>query len=118
MTRAGDSLRQWLEAAPPGTTVRAEEILARLETPAVTPDESAPPTPAERLWSCPPNTRYTVEELAAALHRPKSYIYSLTAAKAIPFSKLDGNLVFVALEIRQWVVDREERINGAIRRVH
>ena len=113
MTRAGDSLRQWLEAAPPGTTVRAEEILARLERPAVTPDESAqPPTAAERLWSCPPNTRYTVKELAAALHRPPSYIYSLTSAKEIPFCKLDGQITFIVSEVRSWVLDREERING------
>ena len=108
MTR--DSLRAWLEAAPPGTTVRAEEILARLDTPEPVSDPAPEPTAAERLWSCPPNTRYTVKELATALNRPTSYVYSLTAARAIPFSKLDGHIVFVASEVRAWVVEREERV--------
>ena len=122
------TLRDWLEECPPGTLVRAGEILARLDASDVpngihddlTTYGKVGTTAAERLWSCPDQTRYTVTELAAALNRPKSYIYKHTANRTIPFTKIDGQNTFIVSEVRRWVVDREERINGngVIRRVN
>lgn len=69
----------------------------------------------EKLWACPAETRLGVRELAEALGRPKSFVYrltSITAARAgktpLPHRKLDGELVFVAAEIRAWLSAQEE----------
>ncbi len=109
------ALRAWLEDLPAGTLLPAGELVAHLDTagsPGINPAERTPePTAAERLWSCPDHTRYTVKDLAACLGRPTSYIYALTSAKAIPFTKLDGQITFIASEIRRWLVEREERVS-------
>ena len=105
------ALRAWLEDLPAGTLLPAGELVARLDTagsPGINPAER---TAAERLWSCPDHTRYTVKDLAACLGRPTSYIYALTSAKAIPFTKLDGQITFIASEIRRWLVEREELVS-------
>ena len=107
------ALRSWLEDLPAGTLLPAGELLARLDTTGSPPDSprvAAVPTAAERLWSCPDQTRLTVVELAEALHRPASYVYGLTRSGMIPHLKLDGHVVFVASELRAWLVEREERI--------
>ena len=107
------ALRAWLEDLPAGTLVPARELVARLDTtgpPPVSPHVAAEPTAAERLWSCPDQTRLTVVELAEALHRPASYVYGLTRSGTIPHLKLDGHVVFVASELRTWLAEREERI--------
>ena len=79
------------------------------------PAEAETPTPAatswrERLWTCPPETRLNVSDLAEAMGRPKSWVYQQTSARSIPTHKLDGALVFVAREIREWLNQREELI--------
>jgi hypothetical protein len=71
----------------------------------------------ERLWCAPPETRLTVEEAAQALGRPTSWVYRRTSPAAlarterspVPHRKLDGELVFVAGELRDWI-----RANEAI----
>ena len=107
-------LRTWLEDLPAGTLVPAGELVARLDTtaaPRIDPVERpAEPSAAERLWSCPPETRLTVADLSAALHRPASYVYGLTRSVMIPHLKLDGHVVFIASELRTWLAEREERI--------
>ena len=108
------ALRSWLEDLPAGTLLPAGELLARLDTTGSPPEAphvaAEQPTAAERFCSCPDQTRLTVVELAEALHRPLSYVYGLTRSGMIPHLKLDGHVVFVASELRAWLVGREERI--------
>ena len=64
----------------------------------------------ERLWTAPPECRIGRVELLEAVGRPKSWLYRHTKAKAndrIPHRKLDGELVFVVGEIREWVREHE-----------
>jgi predicted DNA-binding transcriptional regulator AlpA len=68
----------------------------------------APPSWRERLWSCPADTRLGVLEIAEALGRSKAFVYRLTRTKDIPHRKLDGELVFRAADIREWVQRRED----------
>lgn len=107
-------LRAWLEDLPAGTLVPAGELVVRLDTtdaPRIDlAEHPAEPTAAERLWSCPPETRLSVADLSAALHRPASYVYGLTRSCMVPHLKLDGHAVFIASELRTWLAEREERI--------
>ena len=107
-------LRTWLEDLPAGTLVPAGELVARLDTTCAPridlAERPVEPTAAERLWSCPDQTRLTVAELAEAFHRPASYVYNLTRTKAIPHLKIDGTVTFIASELRTWLAEREERI--------
>jgi len=69
------------------------------------------PTWRERLWIAPPETRLGVEELSEAIGRPKSWIYRHTSAKSglvqLPHRRLDGALVFLAGDVRQWLAQQE-----------
>ena len=47
--------------------------------------------------------------------RPKSWVYQQTSARSIPTHKLDGALVFVASEVREWLNDREEQVVAPLR---
>ena len=66
----------------------------------------------ERLWSCHCETRLGVRELAEAVGRSRSWVYRHTSPKSgfplIPHRKLDGELVFVVSEIREWLMLHEE----------
>lgn len=70
--------------------------------------DGASPSWRERLWACPAETRLGVLDLAEALGRSKGFVYRLTRSKDIPHRKLDGELVFRAGDIREWVQRREE----------
>jgi len=65
----------------------------------------------ERLWLAAPDTRLGVAELLEALGRTKSWLYRHTGPNSpgtrIPHRKLEGELVFVAGEICNWVRDNE-----------
>ncbi len=65
-----------------------------------------------RLWDCPPGTRLSVRDLAHAVGRPRSWVYRHTSPKGdlapIPHRRLDGLLVFLAGEIRDWLAANEE----------
>ncbi|CAN5872266.1 hypothetical protein BH11GEM2_BH11GEM2_06700 [soil metagenome] len=111
----------WLEAAPASTTLSAADLLGVLaplaaQQPATTPlsvSEALGTTWRERLWSVPPETRLGVREAAEALGRPKSWVYRHTAEKGmgedrLPHRKLDGELLFVAGELRAWLTTHEE----------
>ena len=50
-----------------------------------------------------------------AVGRPKSWLYRRTKAKAkdrIPHRKLDGELVFLVGEIREWLRAREDIVEA------
>ncbi len=67
---------------------------------------------AGRLWTCPPETRLGVRELAEAVGRPRSWVYRHTSPAGdlapIPHRRLDGLLVFTAAEVRDWLRANEE----------
>src|SRR5207247_3862568 len=77
----------------------------------------APATWRERLWTVPPETRIGVAELAEALGRPPSWVWRHTGPKApgarLPHRKLEGELVFVVSEIRQYVREHETVVVAA-----
>ncbi|MGQ0641208.1 MAG: hypothetical protein ACT4P6_10635 [Gemmatimonadaceae bacterium] len=81
-------LRDWLERAPGGTMLPAAEVLAQLNHGEVgapnysRADHAAPVSWRERLWTCPPETRLGVAELAEALNRPKSWVHRHTSQKS------------------------------------
>jgi predicted DNA-binding transcriptional regulator AlpA len=68
----------------------------------------------ERLWQVLPDTRLGVAELLEALGRNRSWLYRHTGPKSvharIPHRKLDGELVFVAGELREWILEHEVTI--------
>lgn len=108
------ALRAWLEAAPPGTLIDARALAQLL--PAGEVQTSGNPTPApltwrERLWTVPPETRIGMAELCEALGRPKSWVWRHTGPQSpgarLPHRKLEGELVFVVGELRQYVRDHE-----------
>jgi predicted DNA-binding transcriptional regulator AlpA len=67
----------------------------------------------ERLWSAPADARIGRDELLEALGKSQSWLYALTSQKTklsrrIPHRKtVDGELVFVVGEIRDWLRSRE-----------
>lgn len=110
----------WLEQVPIGTLVPASAVLAQLRDVAptamtATPEPAAALEPRswrERLWTAPADARLSVTDVAQAIGRPKSWVYRHTSPASglvlVPCRKLDGELVFLAGEIRQWVKDHEE----------
>jgi predicted DNA-binding transcriptional regulator AlpA len=117
------SLLRWLDAAPAGTTLGAQQLLDVLTPIAASADVCTPAAPVletpaltwrERIWTVPAETRLGVVEMAEAIGRPKSWVYRHTSAKAgqpqLPHKKLDGELTFVAGEIRTWLRENEETI--------
>lgn len=114
-------LRSALEALPTGTLVPRDQLLALLDEEGGRPPHRPEPLVnlqvseswRERLWTCPPDTRLGVEEMVEGLGRSKSWIYKRTAPKAesrIPHRRLDGSLVFLAGEVREWVRAQEETV--------
>jgi hypothetical protein len=107
-------LRRWLATAPPGTLVPARELLDALEVEPEPEAVASEPTWRERLWTAPPETRLGVREVAEAVGRPVSWVYR---ARALPRRKLDGELIFLAGEVRDWVTSREEVVQAPVPRV-
>ena len=106
-------LARWAADAPPGTLVPAEQLAELLEHLADTPAETATPATPWRvlLWSCDPETRLGRDELLEAVGRPPSWLYRHTGPAAehrIPHRRMEGQLVFVAGEVRRWLREREE----------
>jgi len=112
-------LVRWCERAPVGTLLDARTIagiltgLAPEDAEPIPPTEpvSDPPTWREKLWTVPAETRLGVREVAEALGRPRSYVYSHTGPKAsdpLPHRRLDSAILFTAGELRAWIRDRED----------
>jgi len=131
--RVPDGLRQlvdWLGAAPSGTSVPAAALVDLLTPLLATRPTVVQDTPQalstswrERLWVVPPETRLGVGDVAESVGRPKSWVYRRTGklgSKApLPHRRLDGELVFVAGEIRTWLAQHEtvmaEPVHGLAR---
>jgi len=68
----------------------------------------------ERLWTCDPQVRIGVPELSEGVDRPKSWVYRAARGNGscppLPHRKLDGQLVFVAGEVRRWLVEHEQTV--------
>lgn len=102
------------DALLPAVWVRALVEELHVEPEPVTDPELAEQTWRERLWTVPADTRLGVVEVAEALGRPKSYVYARTGESAedpLPCRKLDGTLVFLAGELREWIQEREEVVH-------
>jgi len=69
----------------------------------------------EQLWTCPPDTRLGVREVAEALGRNRSWVYRAAAAgrgaKRLPAARLGRELQFRAGEVREWI-ERTETTRG------
>ena len=109
------ALRALAAALPPETAVPvpAGQLLGLLDGDAGQPAHSLPVQPShstwrERLWTCPPDTRLGVREVAEALGRTRSAVYRLVANKRgphrLPAARLAGQLVFEAGVVRAWLV--------------
>jgi hypothetical protein len=71
----------------------------------------APLTWRERLWTVPAETRLGTREAAEAIGRPVSWVYRRTGEHCpnapLPHRRLDGELVFLAGELRAWLEEHE-----------
>jgi len=129
-----EELRRALDALPDAAliTLRVIELrevlidltregmgaMTRITVATVPPLSAAPRMAArivtwrERLWTCPPDTRLGVREVAEALGRPKSWVYRAVASARgvhrLPAARLNGELVFEAGAVREWI-EREAR---------
>lgn len=81
--------------------------------------EPVPPEPTtwrERIWTAHPDTMLNTREVAEAIGAPPSRIYAMTCSTKdpeirarrrdsppIPFTKMDGSLVFRVGEVRGWL---------------
>jgi len=89
-------------------TERLARAIADIITDAARPAAiAAPESWRERLWTCDPNVRLGVVELAEALGRSKAFVYRLTRQNKIPFRRLDGELVFRVGDVRVWLQKHE-----------
>jgi predicted DNA-binding transcriptional regulator AlpA len=115
-------LLEWLGSAPDGTSIPAASMHRLLsEMTDAEPDVPVPaaaPDPVAsswrtRLWTVPAETRLTLPEAVEALGRSRSWVYKRTGPKSperLPCRRLEGELEFVAGELRQWIRDHEEVI--------
>lgn len=113
------NLLRWLRAAPAGTTIPAA-TLAELLDGAAAVEPTPPPPPSEpieftwreRLWLVPAETRLATRDVCEALDKSRSWLYGHLAEhrgpRRLPHRKLDGELVFVAGEVRAWLRATED----------
>lgn len=120
-------LHRWALRAPASVSMPVRDIAALLAPLLESePKEGRlapiPSTWRERVWTCPPQTRMTAAEVAEAIGAPISRVYGWThrtenpellrrrreQGRAIPFRKVDGALVFLAGEVRDWLRERAE----------
>jgi hypothetical protein len=130
-TKGKTGLLERLRGLPLGTLVPVEAILDALADDAGAENEvpqgginglpngisETPQLQSWRtlLWTAPPECRIGREELAEAVARPRSWVYRHTQAKAerrLPHRKLDGELVFLVGEVRQWLKESEEIVQA------
>lgn len=112
-------LLAWLRAAPEGTMISASAAIGLLEALPMPPEpvQCTHSEPGESpwsamLWLAPAETRLGVPELLEATGRSKSWLYRHTGRNGgcsrIPHRKMDGELVFLAGEVREWLQTHEE----------
>jgi len=106
------SLRDLLAELPPEAMVPVSWIRTRLEEEEAEP-EPVPVEPSwrELVWTCDPERRLGVREVAEASGHCLSWVYRRTmsgATEPIPHKKLgNGELVFRSGEVREWLRQRE-----------
>ncbi|MDB4914774.1 MAG: hypothetical protein JWM95_2418 [Gemmatimonadetes bacterium] len=76
------------------------------------PEHAVASTWREKLWTCPAETRLTVNDVAEALGWSRSNVYHRLRPDgplgALPHRKQDNNtLVFLAGEVRSWINQHE-----------
>jgi predicted DNA-binding transcriptional regulator AlpA len=105
-----DELRRAAELLPPGASVTLprEALLDAIAAPvSLDIETTGAATWREKLWTCPGDTRLGVPEVAEALNRPVSAVYRAVAKKEgahrLPASRLGGELVFTAADVRAWI---------------
>lgn len=110
---------RWLREAPEGTTVPVSAVLPLLDAleaepePAPEPQLVVPTSWPDLLWIVPAERRMTTKDVALALCRSRSWLYThLSGENAIPHAKLDGELVFKAGEVRAWLRDSEDVVRA------
>lgn len=110
--------RAALDALPDDALLPAgwvRELVEDVEPEPAAVHEPTPETWRERLWTVPADTRLGVVEVAEAMgDKPRSWVYARTGPAAedpLPCRKLDGTLVFMAGELREWIEDREEVVH-------
>jgi hypothetical protein len=94
------------------------------DKPGAAPAEPAVPlgicdvTWRERLWTVPSETRLGAREVAEALGRGIDFVYRHTGPgtsnRRIPHQKIDGALVFVVAEVRDWLRQAETAISTPV----
>lgn len=113
---------EWLAAAPAGTMLDAAAVRATLEQCASVDRAAVPITPPlrmswrERLWMVPPETRLGLREACEALDRSEKWLRIRLRTGGdgrIPHRKLDGELQFLAGELRDWLNTHEHIISHA-----
>ncbi len=113
----------WLEHAPEGTTLSAAAVLEqlrdveiRIESRAENREPRSEPTWRERLWTAPAETRLGVRDVVEATGRSAHWVYRHARGadgwSRIPHRKLDGELVFLAGELRTWLTKTEQRADA------
>ncbi|HLA88888.1 MAG TPA: hypothetical protein VJL28_00470 [Gemmatimonadaceae bacterium] len=129
MPSVAERLRAIADALPDGAAVTIPAAAVRewlAEEPTTAPPApvavAEPLTWRERLWTCPPDTRLGVRELAEALGRSRDWCYRATNATRaaehgrdpLPCQRLDGVLVFTAGAVRRWLQASECVVNPAL----
>ncbi len=134
MSAHPDPWRNYLRAIPPDlpdderlpVPVGVLRALVAGETasdaaPAAEPVPPAEPSWRERLWTAPGETRIGKAEVCEALGRPESWLYRHTSKRSttgenayprIPHRRLEGELVFLVGELREWVREHEEVVQA------
>ena len=108
-------------AALTATAAALRQVADALDALAAQPMSAPLPAPPpiapawrERLWSCPSETRLGVRQVSEGTGRPRSWVYracrGTETSPPLPHRKLDGVLVFVAGEVRQWLTEHEETV--------
>jgi hypothetical protein len=119
-------LRAIVDALPPGAavTLPADALRGWLDE---EPDEAPVPQPAPeepeswrtKLWAVPSDTRLHVREVAQAAGRSRDWAYRACDRKRaaqrgrepLPCSRIDGQLVFHAGAVRDWLRASEAVVN-------
>jgi predicted DNA-binding transcriptional regulator AlpA len=70
----------------------------------------------ERLWTCDPQTRLYLDEVADGIGKSRPAVRALIKRRGLPVRKRGGELVFLAGEVRAWLEGQETVLVAAIPR--
>lgn len=119
-------LKQILSETGPGEValLTDSDLAAEVSDTSPTEDACGPPEPdvivrtpdswRERLWMVPAETRLYTADVAEAVDRSSNWVHQRTSDSEdhdrIPHRKRNGQLVFKAGEVREWLKEQEEVI--------